>query len=191
MNETTLNDHDRWIMSFYRNSEISGALFFGRIAASVPPGSLQNDLTQHFSDESKHSWLWTKAMSDLGFQPIRVKNAYQDAYLEEAGMPVNMMEILALTNAFEHRVIAQYAKHLRVPDLHPVIKNTISQIVEDEKWHVQWISEALKAMQTKYGLDKVQQKIRYYQQADKKVYSKAVAEHQDRIQHILDVNKAI
>ncbi len=187
MNATTLNDHDRWIMSFYRNSEISGALFFGRIAARVPPGQLQNDLTQHFSDESKHSWLWTKAMNDLDFQPIRVTNAYQDAYLEEAGMPVNMMEILALTNAFEHRVIAQYAKHLRVPGLHSVIKNTISQIVEDEKWHVLWISNALKNMETKYGNQKVKQKIRYYQEADKKVYGKAIDEHQERIRHILDI----
>ena len=29
---STLSDHDRWIVSFYRNSEISGAQFFSRLA---------------------------------------------------------------------------------------------------------------------------------------------------------------
>lgn len=188
MKETQLNDNDRWIMSFYRSSEISGALFFGRIAACVPAGPLQRDLTRHFSDESRHSWYWTKALEDLDFRPIRMKNAYQDGYLEAAGVPVNMMEILALTNVFEHRVIGQYARHLKVPGLHPVIKATIDKIVADEKWHIQWIRAALDEMGKTYGDEKVKEKIQFYRKADEEVYGKALAENESRIKHILDLN---
>ena len=31
----TLAENDRWLLSFYRSSEINGALFFGRIARAV------------------------------------------------------------------------------------------------------------------------------------------------------------
>ena len=189
MKESQLTDNDRWIMSFYRSSEISGALFFGRIAACVPAGPLQRDLTRHFADESRHSWYWTEALEDLNLRPIRMRNAYQDGYLEAAGLPVNMMEILALTNVFEHRVIAQYARHLKVPGLHSVIKATIEKIVVDEKWHIQWIREALDEMGETYGKETVRQKIQHYRKADKEVYGKALAENESRIKHIIDIRR--
>ena len=31
----TLPEHELWMLSFYRTSEISGALFFGRLARSL------------------------------------------------------------------------------------------------------------------------------------------------------------
>ena len=50
-----------------------------------------------------HAWYWTSALEKLNYHPIRIRNAYQDAYLEAAGLPVNVMEILALTQVFESR----------------------------------------------------------------------------------------
>jgi hypothetical protein len=32
MQTSTQTEHDRWLLSFYRSSEINGALFFGRLA---------------------------------------------------------------------------------------------------------------------------------------------------------------
>ena len=36
-----------WILSFYRTSEISGALFFGELARSLRPSAIQQDMTRH------------------------------------------------------------------------------------------------------------------------------------------------
>ncbi|MCP5245548.1 MAG: ferritin-like domain-containing protein [Burkholderiales bacterium] len=181
----TLKEQDRWMMSFYRYSEINGALFFGKIAAMLPPGPIQTDLNKHFADESMHSWYWTKAMEALDYKPIKIRNAYQDAYLEAGGLPVNMMEILALTNVFEKRVLKQYFHHMKLPGIHPVIKDTIELIAEDEKWHIQWINKALDDMREKYGADKVNRKIQHYKNADEEIYRNFVIENQQRLDYVM------
>ncbi len=182
----TISDNDKWLLSFYRTSEISGALFFGRLARSLPAGPIQNDLTQHFADESAHSAYWTKALNDLGVNPERISGgAYQDQYIEAAGMPTNMMEILGITLIFEKRVIGQYAIHHQVQDLNPVIKATLDKIMNDEKWHVHWVTEALRDMEKDYGADYIAKTLRRYREADQEVYQKTISEHGERIEHIL------
>jgi len=47
-----VTDDELWILSFYRTSEISGALFFGRLAKSLRPSEIQHDLSKHFADEA-------------------------------------------------------------------------------------------------------------------------------------------
>ena len=171
-------------MSLYRHSEITGAMFFAKVATCMPAGPLQVNLNKHFADESMHSWYWTQAMDELGYRPVRMNNAYQDAYLETGGLPVNLMEILALTNVFEKRVIKQYMQHMKVPNLNPVIKDTIGKIVEDEKWHVYWINQALKDYAGKYGEDKINAKIQHYKAADAVIYDKFLQEHKERLQYM-------
>lgn len=181
----SLSENDKWLLSFYRTSEISGALFFGRLARSLPPGPVQNDLTQHFADESAHSSYWTKALNELGENPLKINSAYQDMYIEAAGMPTNIMEILGITLIFEKRVIGQYAIHHQVPDLNPVIKGTLDRIMNDEKWHVQWVTDALKDMEKDYGADTIANTLRRYREADQEVYKKTLSEHGERVEHIL------
>lgn len=180
-----LSENDKWLLSFYRTSEISGALFFGRLARSLPAGHIQNDLTQHFADESAHSAYWTKALNDLGENPIKIHSAYQDQYIEAAGMPTNIMEILGITLIFEKRVIGQYAIHHQVENLNPVIKATLDRIMNDEKWHVQWVTDALKGLEKDYGEEHIKNTLKRYRDADNEVYKKTISEHGERIEHIL------
>lgn len=180
-----ISENDKWLLSFYRTSEISGALFFGRLARSLPPGPVQNDLTQHFADESAHSSYWTKALNELGENPIKISSAYQDMYIEAAGMPTNIMEILGITLIFEKRVIGQYAIHHQVPDLNPVIKGTLDRIMNDERWHVQWVTDALKVMEKDYGEEHIAKTLRRFRDADQEVYKKTLSEHGERVEHIL------
>ena len=65
-----IDENELWILSFYRTSEISGALFFGTLARSMRPGPIQHDMTKHFSDEALHSWYWTSCINNLGAQPL-------------------------------------------------------------------------------------------------------------------------
>lgn len=184
-----MDDNERWLLSFYRFSEISGALFFGRLTKSIPAGPIQHDMTKHFADESNHAWLWTNAISELGEKPIRIGSAYQDKYLEAAGLPVNIMEILAITNVFEARVIAQYAMHNRVENLSPIIGKTFKAIMDDEKWHLKWIGKALEDLAPKYGQAAIDAALQRYRIADKEVYGQVLDEHRGRIEHILSVKK--
>ena len=180
-----INDDDLWILSFYRTSEITGALFFGRLARSMRPGPTQRDMTKHFSDESLHAWYWTECIERLGGQPLKLDTSYQDQYLAEAGMPVNMMEILAITQVFERRVINQYARHERIPGVHPQVQETITKIMEDEKWHLEWIRDALRAMEPDYGKENIESTLRRFTEADLRVYEQTMNEHADIVQHLL------
>lgn len=180
-----LTHHEHWLLSFYRISEISGALFFGRLARTLRPGRIQSDLTKHFSDEAQHAYYWTRAMNELGVNPLKLRTAYQDQYLEAAGMPVNMLEILSLTLVFERRVIGQYGLHKQVPTINPVVRSTIERIMQDEKWHIQWVSQAIRDMRPEFGGDHIDKVMQKYLQADKEVYEKTITEHAECIDSVL------
>ena len=176
-----IDENLRWLLSFYRISEISGALFFGQLARSMRPGQNQKDMTQHFADEAQHAGYWTECLAKLDSEPLRIGTAYQDQYIAAAGMPVNMMEVLAITQIFERRVINQYARHGKVPDLQPAIAETLGKIMEDEKWHLQWIAAALKRMEPDYGAETIEATLKRFWEADKEVYAKTTAEQEQRV----------
>jgi len=179
-------DSERWMLSFYRTSEITGALFFGRLAKSWPAGAMQADLTQHFSDESSHASLWTQALTTLGCKPDRIAVAYQDAYLEAAGLPMNAMEILAITQVFERRVMQQYARHSRLDGLHPVIADTLKTIMRDERWHIDWVGKALQDLEPKFGAERIRATLARYKRADAEVYARVLDEHRQRLGFLLE-----
>jgi hypothetical protein len=179
------DENELWVLSFYRVSEISGALFFGRLAQSMKPGQIQLDMTKHFSDEAMHAWYWTRCIENLGLQPLKLDMAYQDQYIAAAGMPANLMEVLALTQVFEKRVIRQYSLHSQIEGLQPAVKDTLKTIMEDEKWHIEWIHKTLQEMEAEYGRDHIEETLKRYSQADETVYQKTMKEHAERLQHLV------
>jgi bacterioferritin (cytochrome b1) len=180
-----LTENEQWILSFYRTSEINGALFFGRLARAMKPGPIQRDMTKHFSDESRHAWYWTECINRFGADPLKLSQAYQDKYLEASGIPANIMEVLALTQTFEKRVIAQYARHSRVSGLQPEVLETFNKIIDDEKWHIEWVGQALKGMEGEYGRDTIAQALERYRKADAEVYGAVLKEHEQRIADLM------
>ena len=180
-----LTENERWILSFYRTSEINGSLFFGKLAKSLPPGPIQHDMTKHFSDEGVHAWYWTSCIQKLGAEPLRLDETYQDRYLVAAGLPTNIMEILAITLVFEKRVIGQYALHRAIPGLQSEVRETIERIMEDEKWHIHWVSSALEILKSEYGEDRVQATLKRFHEADEQVYESVLREHKDRLEELI------
>ncbi|MBW3626186.1 MAG: ferritin-like domain-containing protein [Actinobacteria bacterium] len=183
-----LADDERWLLSYYRTSEINGSLFFGRLARALKPSPIQHDLTKHFADEAQHAWYWTDCLDRLGTRPIKLSEAYQDQYLEAVGLPANLMEIMAITLVFERRVINQYAKHLSVADVRVEVRETIGRIMEDERWHVQWVRDALTGMEEQFGKDHITDTLRRYREADQEVYAHTLAEHEGRLGFLLAPN---
>ena len=176
-----IDENLHWILSFYRTSEISGALFFGELARSLRPSAIQQDMTRHFADEANHARYWTDCLARLGVEPLKLPTAYQNQYLAAAGMPTNLMEILAITQVFEKRVVGQYALHTRSPDVPDVVHETIETIMEDEKWHIEWIRNALKGMSNEYGADNIRDTLRRFTLADREVYRNTALEHKERL----------
>jgi hypothetical protein len=181
-----IGENELWLLSFYRVSEISGALFFGRLARTIAPGPIQRDMTKHFADESQHAWFWTDCIERLGAKPLKLGRTYQDQYLSEAGLPANTMEILALTQVFEKRVANQYARHMAVPELRSEVRETIERIIQDERWHIRWVGEALVTLESEYGQDEIERTLARFRDADQRVYQKTLAEHE---QHVKDLVK--
>lgn len=177
----SLSEDELFLLSFYRSSEINGSLFFGRLARALKPGPIQHDLSRHFADEAQHAWYWTQCIDRLGARPMKLADAYQDRYLEAVGLPMNVMEVLAITLVFERRVINQYAKHLALPHLHEEIAGTINRIMQDERWHVQWVRDALADLEGRFGKDHVEGTLRRYRQADQEVYAQALSEYDERL----------
>lgn len=181
-----LSEDDLFVLSFYRSSEINGSLFFGRLARALKPGPIQHDLSKHFADEAQHAWYWTDCIDRLGGRPMKLADAYQDRYLEAVGLPMNMMEVLAITLVFERRVINQYAKHLAAPGIQPEVGETISRIMEDERWHVQWVRDALGVLETRFGGEHVKATLERYREADREVYAQALHEYEERFAFLAD-----
>ncbi len=176
-----IDENLHWILSFYRTSEISGALFFGELARSLRPSAIQQDMTRHFADEANHARYWTDCLEKLGVEPLKLPVAYQNQYLAAAGMPTNLMEILAITQVFEKRVVSQYSLHRESPDVPDIVTETIDTIMEDEKWHIQWIRDALTEMEDEYGADNIKDTLRRFTLADREVYQKTAQEHKERL----------
>ena len=179
-----LTENELWLLSFYRTSEISGSLFFGKLARTLRPGLIQIDMTKHFADEANHAWYWTDCIRERGGEPMKLSDAYQDQYVSAAGMPANLMEVLAITQIFERRVIHQYTAHLRTPELAGPVKRTLEKIMQDELWHIDWVKKALESMEPEYGKEAIAATIERFRAADREVYAKTIQEQEERLRSL-------
>jgi len=181
-----LTENDRWLLSFYRSSEIDGAVFFGKVAETVRSGQLGADVAQHFADEAKHAAIWTRCLLDLDVEPLRIRRSYQSQYFDAVGAPANLMEVLAITQVFEKRVIGQYRRQLRHPATHPRVRAALEEIMHDERWHLQYVRRALGAMRERHGAERVATTLGRYARADEEVYARTLAEYGDRMAFLED-----
>ena len=184
-----MDENQRWILSFYRNSEITGALFFGRLAQYLPYEELRADITRHFADESQHARYWTDCLGALGATPLRLDDAYQDRYFEAIGIPANIMEILAITKIFEARVIRQYHQHSKVEGLEAPVLQTFEKIMADEAWHLKWVSGALENLKPRFGAEQVDARLAHYRRIDAEVYAQVLQEYDSRLAGIFKNKK--
>ncbi len=176
-----INNDEHWVLSYYRLSEITGSLFFGRVARTLNDHPLVCELTKHYADEAQHAWLWADCLRRLGCRPQAHDRAYQDQYASFIGAPANIMEVLAVTQVFEQRVIGQYARHLKRPDLHPVVRDTLSAIMLDERWHLTWVRAALRSMYADYGEDSVRAALTRCREADRAVFQTTISDASERL----------
>ena len=173
---TAIDGGELWLLSYYRHCELGGALFFGRLARVVRPGRLQHEITRQFADEARHADLWGRCLDGLGLAPVRVANAYQDRYLDAAGLPASLMEVLAVTHVFERRAFRQYVAHARRTGTHPAVRAAIGELLADERRHLAWVRRALRDAEEEHGRDEVRAAVARYDAADREIHAETLAE---------------
>ena len=66
------------IFSFYRDAELRGANLLFKLLNHLKDADAQLKMAKHLSDETRHAWLWTKRIADLGGAPILIRATFHD-----------------------------------------------------------------------------------------------------------------
>jgi acyl carrier protein len=180
-----ISENDLWILSYYRESELAGSLVMGRLARETDDDDLRVHLTEHCAEEAMHAWLWTETILKVGGTPKRVAETYQTRYYAEIGTPTSLLEILALTQVFERRVIKHFRAHLKWPNTHPAVAATLQRMIEDEVGHISWVKDRLDRYAAEKGEAIVAETMRRFTEIDQRVYHAAMR-YRDNLRELLD-----
>lgn len=164
------------LLNFYRASELHGGLILGQMVRRTRDPELIMQLTRHSAEEIMHAQLWTETIVAVGGKPAPVRDTYQNRYVAVVGMPISVLEVLALTQVFERRVYRHFTLHSRNPGVHPVVAATLTRMLEEEKNHLSWVKHWLDD-QTRLKGSVVRDVIRRYAVADQTIYDALSAEY--------------
>lgn len=166
-----VSENELWLLSYYRESELAGALLMGRLARETDDDDLRVRLTEHCAEEARHAWAWTETIMRVGGTPKRVSETYQSRYHAAVGNPSNLLEVLALTQIFERRVVRHFKAHLAWPGTHPEVARTLQQLIDEEVGHIRWVKDRLDAYGAIHGELVVREMLDRFQRIDEQVYN--------------------
>ena len=141
-------ERELWILNFYRNSELHGALLMGRLARTLTDTALLVRVTDHCATEARHAAMLSAAIAELGGRIDPRVPTVQERYSAKGGVPTALVDLLVLSEVLEHRVLHTYREHLARGDTHPVVQRTLGAILhemEEEHGgeHAGWIENVL------------------------------------------------
>ena len=158
------------VFSYYRNAEQHGANLLFRLLKHLDDPDAQIALSQHLADETRHAWLWTERIVRAGAKPLVVCDGYQVRMGRAAGMPRDVVDLLALTVVVEQRALRRYQQHLRRPNLDADTEQVLRNVTKDEGWHIDWIRTKAREFAEKAGDPEwVDRAIRKYRAIDEQV----------------------
>jgi hypothetical protein len=138
MMEESISDTQKQVMvvSFYRDSELRGAQLPLNLHSHLHDADSQKKLSRHLADETRHAWLWTKRIADLGAAPLSVPDGYQRRLELRVGVPKDDLELLALTVIAESRALDRYNTHAGLPGVDSQTLEVLKAVGADESWHL-------------------------------------------------------
>lgn len=166
-----ISENELWLLSYYRESELAGSLLMGRLARETDDDDLRVRLTEHCAEEARHAWAWTECILKVGGTPKKVSETYQSRYHAAVGNPTNLLEVLALTQIFERRVVRHFRAHQSWPGTHPEIRRTLQQLIEEEAGHIRWVKDRLDDYAAANGEAVVKEMLERFQRIDEEVYN--------------------
>ena len=164
------------LYSYYRDAELRGATLLLKLTMRVEDTESQIKLSRHLADETRHAWLWTKRITDLGHEPIQVDDGYQTRIGKAVGIPRSLIDLFALTVVVEERAQQRYIEHARRPDVDSETLELLHEVSKDEEWHIGWIKDELVQMARADGGEaKMENTLQRYRDIDAQVVSELVA----------------
>jgi len=168
------------LYSYYRDAELRGATLLLRLILRLEDSEAQVKLSRHLADETRHAWLWTKRIADLGAVPVRVTDGYQTRIGQQVGIPKTLIDLFALTVVVEERAQRRYLEHARRPDVDPDTLAILHEVTKDEKWHIGWIKGKLRELAAVNGGEaKMLATLERYRQIDCKVVADMQAKERE------------
>jgi hypothetical protein len=143
-----VTDRELWLLNFYRNSELHGALLMGRLARTVSEPDVVLHATRHCATEARHAAMLSETIARLGRRIDPQIQTVQQHYSAKGGIPTALVDLLVLSEVLEHRVLTTYRAHVARDDVHPEVQRTLLAILhdmesEDHGEAGSWIERAL------------------------------------------------
>jgi bacterioferritin (cytochrome b1) len=131
--------HEVLVYSYYRDAELRGSNLLYRLLRMLDDPESQIALSEHLADETRHAWLWTERIRELGGIPVPIGDGYQVRIGKRAGVPRRALELLALTVVVEQRALRRYQDHLKREGVSERTLEVLRAVTKDEGWHIDWV----------------------------------------------------
>ena len=154
------------LLSYYRDAELRGATLLLHMLGHEDDPKARTNLTRHLADESRHAWLITKRIADLGAVPKLVDDGYQRRMARAAGVPRTMLDLYAITLVAEERARARYVAHLNSGLADAATAELLEALTRDEVWHLGWVEHRLEELAAREGRERVDAALQRYRDAD-------------------------
>lgn len=141
------------LFSFYRDAEIRGASLLMKMTQWEKDPEAQVLFSRHVADETRHAWLWTKRIRQLGGLPVEVPDGYQRRLGKALGFPANIVDLFALTVIVEERSVQRYTAHAASRYCDDLTREVLDELTKDEKWHISWMEEWMLRMAQQRGIE--------------------------------------
>jgi bacterioferritin (cytochrome b1) len=173
----TANEKQILIFSFYRDAELRGARLLFNLLGHLKDPDAQLKMSKHLSDETRHAWLWTKRIADLGGAPVPIDDGYQRRLGLRTGVPKTLIDLLALTVVVEERAQSRYNAHAALPNVDAETREVLKSVTEDESWHLSWIEKKMREIAAAEGCEEAADRaLERYRQIDREVYATLAAD---------------
>jgi bacterioferritin (cytochrome b1) len=165
------------IFSFYRDAELRGARLLFNLLGHLKDGDSQLKMARHLADETRHAWLWTRRIADLGGAPVAISDGYQRRLGLRTGVPKTVVELLALTVVVEERAQSRYLAHAALPNVDEATREVLKAVTEDENWHLSWIEKKMREIARNEGSEQdADTALERYREIDREVYATLAAD---------------
>jgi bacterioferritin (cytochrome b1) len=139
------------VYSYYRDAELRGSNLIYRLLRVLDDPESQLLLSEHLADETRHAWLWTELIRELGGAPVPIDDGYQVRIGRRAGLPRRPVDLLALTVVVEQRALRRYQEHLKRSDVPERTLEVLRSVTKDEGWHIDWVRKKARELAAREG----------------------------------------
>jgi hypothetical protein len=165
------------ILSFYREAELHGARLLLLMIGHLRDPDSQTKLTRHLADETRHAFLWTKRIADMGAAPLPIANGYQHRLGQRLGVLHDPIDLLALTTIAETRALERYQNHAAQFDVDNETLEVLKAVSADETWHLAWVDAKMRELAERSGdPDRARRALEKMRAIEREVYATFVAE---------------